>query len=103
VAEQLAESECELERTRQLLEEVIGESPRRDRKVQAVLDLQANSPTIPDRHRSDAWGAYNALTEWLDHGRPQPRTARRVEGRLRAALWSDGRIRDRFVEAALAR
>lgn len=68
--------------------------------------LYQASPTIPDSIRPTAWGAIQAVTEWVDHGTAWRGGALQDAGDRRAnALMFGGRADDqkaRAVEAALA-
>lgn len=57
-----------------------------EKKVEAMLDLRHNSPTLQDEYRQTSYGALQALTEWTDWGQsyktPQHRTHDLLDGRV---------------------
>lgn len=67
--------------------------------------LYQASPTIPDSIRPTAWGAIQAVTEWVDHGTAwRGGATQSAEDRRANALMFGGRADDqkaRAVEAAL--
>lgn len=51
-----------------LLQDIMPNRPTTDERIAAVLDNFANSDNIGN-YRGTAWGAFNAFTEFTDHGR----------------------------------
>lgn len=50
-----------------ILEAVLPERPRTPEVIENIMDLYRESPT--NGYEGTGWGAYNALTEYFDHGR----------------------------------
>lgn len=57
------------EELQRFLEDTLTQRPKTPEVIQAVIDLSKNSNTIPEKFRGTAWGALNAVTEFMDHGR----------------------------------
>lgn len=99
-AEQLASTEVELESFQRLLRDTLPVRPKTGEVIGDITRLFESSPTIPDRFRGTAWGAYNAVTEYLDHGRNQ----RSAEARFIGAVDGYGAsIRNRVARKLVTR
>ena len=49
-----------------------------DKKVNALIDIYANSETIGDEYRNTGYGAYNAITEFVSHSAKRSQEARMI-------------------------
>lgn len=82
----------------QLLEDTLPHRPKTADVIDAVMDNFRNSPTNP--YHGTGWGAFNALTEYTDHGREvhsqEAVMANLFDGEI--AAW-----RNKLVTAILAR
>lgn len=88
---------------REAFESVVVESPRREQKVERVLEIRHGSPTINEEYRGTAWGAMNAVSEYYDWLRP----VRNNHARLTTSLDGQGRrvrdaVQDRMRELVSA-
>lgn len=70
------------EDVRQLLEGVLPDRPKTEEVIGSIITMYHESPT--NGYTGTGWGAYNAITEYLDHGRNT--TAGPTEARLTNAL-----------------
>lgn len=65
-----------------LLDNMYYQKNATEKNIAGVLANRNESATITAAERSTAWGAYNALTEWVQHGRAY----RTGEARMRATV-----------------
>jgi len=99
------------DQVREILEKAVwpvsGDSGKVSRHAAAAYEDYLESPTL-DGIRGTAWGAYNAVTEYLDHVLDYKDAARRTEGRrqpadeVRAEYLIDGRgaeVKNRALRA----
>lgn len=78
-AELLAATAVTPDQARLTLSAVIpARRPRRDDMIAGITGLMQTSPTIAD-HRDTGWGLLNAVTEWMDHVKPQRNPNARYE------------------------
>lgn len=70
-AERLAAIDVDIDSARELLELTLPDRPKRDVKVNAILDVFENDPhkLVGEVGRGNGWGLLNATAEWFDHHR----------------------------------
>lgn len=61
-----------------------------DRRAREIRALQLTSPTLPDEFRATRWGAYQALTEYIDHVMPTRGRTDEVRARAERAATGTG-------------
>lgn len=66
--QKLVERQVSDDELRHMLSTVLPESPRRGVKIESVVQIMHESPSI-DGYRGTRYGALQAFTEWLDWGR----------------------------------
>lgn len=66
-ANQLAMTKVTDDAFDRLLQDVLPQRPRTEEVIDSMMDLFRSSPT--NGYHGTAWGALNAVTEYLDHGR----------------------------------
>jgi len=100
MAERMAAIDVEEADLRKLLERTLPDRPSRGQTVDAIAHGFVNSPTIREQDRCNAWGAFNAVTEYMDWGRPRSTD----EGRYHAGIdGASDRLRNRTAALLLAR
>lgn len=86
---------------REVMTEVLPAQPRQlPKNLDTLTAIFENSPTINDAGAGGtAWGGYNAVTEWLTHGRE----VRSQEARMVNSIWGFGaQVRNKTHDRLLA-
>lgn len=84
-----------------IIEGVLPDQKRqKDKNVERLMGIFASEPTIVDTgHGGTGWGAYNAMTYWLGHGRE----VRSLEARMVSEVNGFGaKLRNKTHDAILA-
>lgn len=86
-------------RAKSLLDELIpNRRSRRDKMIEDILQVHAISPTVAP-YKGTAYGLLKAVTEYMDHVKPQ----RSDNARFEAIMWGEGaKIRANLAHAIAA-
>jgi len=77
----------------------VNNEQTKEKSVNAIMDVWMNSGLIGDDYRNTAWGALNAVTEWVDHHR----NYRSPEAKYQVITNGFGaRVRNNALDALLA-
>lgn len=84
----LIDIELKTEKFREIMEKVLPAQKRQlPKNLETLTAIFENSPSIVDAGAGGtAWGGYNAVTEWLTHGRE----VRSQEARMVNSIWGFG-------------
>ena len=90
------------DRFSQIIESVLPEQKNAtDKKVTALVDLFTSSPTISDTgHGGTAWGAMNAVTEYVSHKKSRSNDARMISNLFGQGAKFRNDMRDALLELA---
>ena len=97
-ADQLAATAMTLDEFEAVLKKVLPDRPKRPETIKRMQALMTSSPNIHDEHRNTAWGALNAVTEFMDW----KRDTRSPEAKFLAAVDGvNSQVRNRAASLLL--